>query len=467
MGLYPFEDIVAEKDFFKSRGMIQHNIKLLGLTTREGYAYNEKISNARLEKPEDKRLKDMAIKYLTKTHKDFKGEPSMDKKQQLKASLTAMGIEVFPGDKVKKKDIVAALKKVQADDYAKQAARYMWFIIKSDGSIDSGWEDKDDGKTSLKETLELDPGAKLVSRMRVDKNKLNEFFKGAGVTPKMAEKSFRNVRKEVSSDVLPSPPELKDWEVVDVDDIRTWIKPTKHQGLDYYISTDNNSWDAGISDINEEPVSCKMYRDFKSAYRSLEQHLQTTLFRLKMTSSIKSELIKMGIEILSGDKIRKKDIIAALEKIDSNEVVSGEEIDAGLADTLKRFVGGLMMAAILMTSSPAKAADLGKQATQSAQTAVDQQAGADQYFVNQSTADDGSSSTVKFTKGSKTGEVVGIITTHIKDKKIVKVDSKVEKTKVDNDFLKSFEFMANGAEAMVGKSMEKVCTPDQCKMVMK
>ena len=43
----------------------------------------------------------------------------------------------------------------------------------------------------------------------------------------------------------------------------------------------------------------------------------------------------------------------------------------------------------------------------------------------------------------------------------------MDKSKVDADFVKSFDFMAKGAQDAVNKSMEKVCTQDQCKLVQK
>jgi hypothetical protein len=91
---------------------------------------------------------------------------------------------------------LAKVKKVCADSYAKDAARYMWFVVHHDGAIDSGWEYREDGLDALRETKETDPQAKLVGRVRMDKAKLAEFFKRAGVSPQMAQKGFRAVRKE-------------------------------------------------------------------------------------------------------------------------------------------------------------------------------------------------------------------------------------------------------------------------------
>ena len=92
------------------------------------------------------------------------------------------------------------LRKIEAAiDYkfAKDAARYLWFIVKSDGTIWEGLEDRDDAKESLKEVKETDKNAKLVSRSRMDKEKLAEFFKNNKVPKHMVNKGHREAKKDV------------------------------------------------------------------------------------------------------------------------------------------------------------------------------------------------------------------------------------------------------------------------------
>jgi hypothetical protein len=91
--------------------------------------------------------------------------------------------------------IKKALGGVTAASYAREAARYMWFVIRNDGEIDSGWEYRSDGLDAAKEIKESGPAAKLVARVRVDKAKLAEFFKKIGVSEKMAAQGLKEAKK--------------------------------------------------------------------------------------------------------------------------------------------------------------------------------------------------------------------------------------------------------------------------------
>ena len=111
-------------------------------------------------------------------------------KIELKKQLISLGIRV-QGNYVRKSDIEAAIDY----NYAKDAARYLWFIVKSDGTIWEGIEDLNDAKTSLKELKETDTGAKLISRSKMDKEKLADFFKRNKVPKHMLNKGLREAKK--------------------------------------------------------------------------------------------------------------------------------------------------------------------------------------------------------------------------------------------------------------------------------
>jgi len=113
-------------------------------------------------------------------------------KIELKKQLLSLGIRV-KGNYVRKSDIEAAIDY----NYAKDAARYMWFIVKGDGTIWEGIEDPNDAKTSLKELKETDKDAKIISRSKIDKEKLAEFFKNNKVPKHMIDKGLREAKKSI------------------------------------------------------------------------------------------------------------------------------------------------------------------------------------------------------------------------------------------------------------------------------
>ena len=82
----------------------------------------------------------------------------------------------------------------------KEVARYLWFIVRSQGDwkdkIDTGFEYNSDAKDYLKEIKEYDKGAKLFHRSKVDPEKLAEFFKAQGVPQRMLDKGHRDAKKD-------------------------------------------------------------------------------------------------------------------------------------------------------------------------------------------------------------------------------------------------------------------------------
>jgi hypothetical protein len=89
-----------------------------------------------------------------------------------------------------------AAAQVTADDYKKEAARYLWFIVRGNGKIDTGFEYNSDAKDYLKEVKEYDKEAKLLNRTKVDPAKLTEFYKGCGVPQRMLDKGYRDAKKD-------------------------------------------------------------------------------------------------------------------------------------------------------------------------------------------------------------------------------------------------------------------------------
>jgi hypothetical protein len=87
-------------------------------------------------------------------------------------------------------------KVLASPSYKKDVARYLWFIVKGDGTIWEGIEDKNDAKESLKEVKETDPNAKIISRSKMDQTKLAEFFKNHGVPQRMIDKGFKDAKKD-------------------------------------------------------------------------------------------------------------------------------------------------------------------------------------------------------------------------------------------------------------------------------
>ena len=84
----------------------------------------------------------------------------------------------------------------------KDAARYLWFVIKGDGSIYSGYEEREDCKDDLKELKESpeNKNAKIVSRSKVDPSKLEKFYKGSGVPKNMLGKGHREAKRDAKLD---------------------------------------------------------------------------------------------------------------------------------------------------------------------------------------------------------------------------------------------------------------------------
>ena len=78
----------------------------------------------------------------------------------------------------------------------KDVARYMWFVVKGDGTLDSGFEYNSDAKDYLKEVKEYDKQAKVSNRSKVDPEKLAEFFKAQGVPQRMLDKGHRDAKKD-------------------------------------------------------------------------------------------------------------------------------------------------------------------------------------------------------------------------------------------------------------------------------
>jgi hypothetical protein len=84
--------------------------------------------------------------------------------------------------------------------YKKDAARYLWFVVRSDGTISEGNEYRSDGMDSLKETKEHDANAKLVSRKKVDPAELAAFYKRNGVPINMLDKGFRDALRDAKKE---------------------------------------------------------------------------------------------------------------------------------------------------------------------------------------------------------------------------------------------------------------------------
>jgi len=83
----------------------------------------------------------------------------------------------------------------------KEVARYLWFIVRSQGDwkdkIETGFEDNSDAKDYLKEIKEYDKGSKMFHRSKVDPEKLAAFFKAQGVPQRMLDKGHRDAKKDV------------------------------------------------------------------------------------------------------------------------------------------------------------------------------------------------------------------------------------------------------------------------------
>lgn len=84
----------------------------------------------------------------------------------------------------------------------RDAARYLWFVLRGDGSIYSGYEIREDCKDDLKELKESpeNKNAKIVSRSKVDPAKLAKFYKGSGVPKNMLGKGHKDAKKDAKLD---------------------------------------------------------------------------------------------------------------------------------------------------------------------------------------------------------------------------------------------------------------------------
>lgn len=121
-------------------------------------------------------------------------------KIELTKQLQAWGIKV-ENNRVKKSDLVAAIadKKINPKPNMgekKEVARYLWFVVKGDGTIESGFEYNSDGKEYLKEVKEYDKTAKLIHRSKLDPTKLATFFKAQGVPQRMLDKGYKDAKKD-------------------------------------------------------------------------------------------------------------------------------------------------------------------------------------------------------------------------------------------------------------------------------
>lgn len=121
-------------------------------------------------------------------------------KVELTKQLKGLGIKITGGC-IRKSDILKLFEAHAVSPKAnmeekKEIARYLWFVVKSDGTLESGFEYNSDGKDYLKEVKEWDKGAKLIHRSKVDPIKLATFFKAAGVPPRMLDKGYRDAKKD-------------------------------------------------------------------------------------------------------------------------------------------------------------------------------------------------------------------------------------------------------------------------------
>jgi hypothetical protein len=84
-----------------------------------------------------------------------------------------------------------------ADSYNKEAARYLWFVIRGNGEIYSGYEFRDDAKEDVKELKEHgDVGVKISYREKIDPAKLAAFYKAIKVPQRMLDKGLRDAKKD-------------------------------------------------------------------------------------------------------------------------------------------------------------------------------------------------------------------------------------------------------------------------------
>jgi len=77
-----------------------------------------------------------------------------------------------------------------------EVARYLWFVLKGDGSVWTGYEDRNDAKEDLKELKETDKKATMVAREKVDPATLAKFFKNCGVPQSMLNKGYRDAKQD-------------------------------------------------------------------------------------------------------------------------------------------------------------------------------------------------------------------------------------------------------------------------------
>jgi len=129
-------------------------------------------------------------------------------KIELKKQLIDMGAKI-KGNYVLKSDIeklALADKKINPKPNMgekKEVARYLWFIVRSQGDwkdkIETGYEDRSDAKDYLNEIKEYDKGAKIFHRSKVDPEKLAEFFKAQGVPQRMLDKGYKDAKKDAKT----------------------------------------------------------------------------------------------------------------------------------------------------------------------------------------------------------------------------------------------------------------------------
>lgn len=93
---------------------------------------------------------------------------------------------------------VSRINKIVASEYDEnfEVAKYMWFVVKSDGTIWCGNEYRSDAVDAWKETKESDPNAKLISRVKMDKEKLHKWFKEQGLSDAIIEKGLKAIKLE-------------------------------------------------------------------------------------------------------------------------------------------------------------------------------------------------------------------------------------------------------------------------------
>jgi len=91
---------------------------------------------------------------------------------------------------------IEKIKVLSDSNYKKEVARYLWFVLKGDGSVWTGYEDRDDAKEELKELKETDKEAKMLAREKVEPTTLAQFFKGCGVPQALLDKGYRDAKQD-------------------------------------------------------------------------------------------------------------------------------------------------------------------------------------------------------------------------------------------------------------------------------